>query len=65
MDEPLQDEQPDKTDEGDALSAQEQVDKPIATWTYCLQCKKVVSPLTYISDNTWVRSYLCTALHEY
>lgn len=55
MDEPLQDDQQDRSEDTDTLSEQEPVNKSIATWTYCLQCKKVVSPLTYISDNTWVR----------
>jgi 1-phosphatidylinositol-3-phosphate 5-kinase len=32
-------------------------DRPIATWTYCSNCKKVVSPLTYLSDTTWKYSF--------
>lgn len=32
-------------------------DKPIATWSYCHKCDKIVSPLTYISDNTWKFSF--------
>ena len=33
------------------------LDEPIATWTYCLNCKKVVTPLVFISDNTWKFSF--------
>jgi Phosphatidylinositol-4-phosphate 5-Kinase len=32
-------------------------DRPIATWTYCQQCRKVVTPLTFISDSTWKFSF--------
>ena len=28
-----------------------------ATWTYCMNCRKVVTPLTYISDETWRYSF--------
>lgn len=32
-------------------------DRPIATWTYCRNCKKLVAPLTYISERTWRFSF--------
>ena len=32
-------------------------DSPIATWTYCKHCNKVVTPLVYISENTWKFSF--------
>jgi Phosphatidylinositol-4-phosphate 5-Kinase len=32
-------------------------DRPIATWTYCQHCRKVVTPLTFISDLTWKFSF--------
>lgn len=32
-------------------------DRPIATWTYCQNCRKVVTPLVYISENTWKWSF--------
>jgi 1-phosphatidylinositol-3-phosphate 5-kinase len=35
----------------------EEIDKPIALWTYCKQCRKVVSPLVYISESTWKFSF--------
>lgn len=34
-----------------------EVDRPISTWTYCNHCRKIVSPLTYISDTTWKYSF--------
>lgn len=55
MDEPLQEDTSEKkNDDSDTLSEEDLIDKPIATWTYCMHCKKVVAPLTFISDNTWV-----------
>lgn len=61
MDEPLpSSEQPTKNDDEDAASEDDDegaVDRPIATWTYCQHCRKVVTPLTYISDNTWKFSF--------
>jgi 1-phosphatidylinositol-3-phosphate 5-kinase len=33
------------------------LDSPIATWTYCNNCGKVVTPLVYISDDTWKLSF--------
>jgi hypothetical protein len=36
---------------------QDDIDQHIATWTYCKHCKKVVTPLVYISDNTWKFSF--------
>jgi 1-phosphatidylinositol-3-phosphate 5-kinase len=41
-------------DEDDEDSAE---DSPIATWTYCKNCGKIVTPLVYISDNTWKYSF--------
>ena len=32
-------------------------DRPIATWTYCRKCQKLVAPLTYISERTWRFSF--------
>jgi len=32
-------------------------DPPIATWTYCKECAKVVTPLVFISENTWKYSF--------
>jgi 1-phosphatidylinositol-3-phosphate 5-kinase len=32
-------------------------DSPIATWTYCKNCSKVVTPLVFISENTWKYSF--------
>jgi len=32
-------------------------DNPIATWTYCHVCNEVVTPLTWLSTNTWKYSF--------
>jgi hypothetical protein len=40
-------------DDGDSETA----DRPIATWTYCRNCQKVVTPLVYISESTWKFSF--------
>jgi hypothetical protein len=32
-------------------------DSPIATWTYCKECAKVVTPLAWLSENTWKYSF--------
>ena len=32
-------------------------DSPIATWTYCNECAKIVTPLTWLSENTWKYSF--------
>ena len=32
-------------------------DSPIATWTYCNDCSEVVTPLTWLSENTWKYSF--------
>mmetsp|Transcript_59378 Transcript_59378/g.145265 ORF Transcript_59378/g.145265 Transcript_59378/m.145265 type:complete len:2104 (+) Transcript_59378:138-6449(+) len=32
-------------------------DAPIATWTYCKSCRKVVTPLVWISEDTWKYSF--------
>lgn len=45
----------DAANEVDSLS--DDTDSPIATWTYCKQCNKVVTPLVYISENTWKFSF--------
>ena len=34
-----------------------QLHSPIATWTYCNNCGKVVTPLVFISDDTWKYSF--------
>jgi 1-phosphatidylinositol-3-phosphate 5-kinase len=44
----------DKQDDDDSV---EQEDTPIATWTYCKQCCKVVTPLQWLSENTWKYSF--------
>eukprot|EP00934_Nitzschia_sp_Nitz4_P003840 Nitzschia sp. Nitz4//scaffold5_size260463//118602//124210//NITZ4_000980-RA/size260463-snap-gene-0.42-mRNA-1//-1//CDS//3329555334//3830//frame0 len=41
----------------DNSDADEVDDPPIATWTYCKNCSKVVTPLTYLSENTWKYSF--------
>ena len=38
-------------------SSNEPDSAPIATWTYCTKCRKVVTPLVYISDDTWQLSF--------
>ena len=45
----------DATNESD--SDGNDTDSPIATWTYCKRCNKVVTPLVYISENTWKFSF--------
>ena len=35
----------------------EERNRPIATWTYCKRCDKVITPLVYISENTWKFSF--------
>jgi 1-phosphatidylinositol-3-phosphate 5-kinase len=32
-------------------------ESPIATWSFCINCKKVVTPLVYISEDTWKFSF--------
>ena len=41
----------------DGEESEEIEDSPIATWTYCKSCAKVVTPLVYISENTWKYSF--------
>lgn len=36
---------------------EENEDMSIATWTYCKQCSKVVTPLVWLSENTWKFSF--------
>lgn len=59
MDEALQQSGPPKADEEEDASDEDEeaTDRPIATWTYCQHCQKVVTPLTYISDLTWKFSF--------
>uniref|UniRef100_A0A7S1Z8Z8 1-phosphatidylinositol-3-phosphate 5-kinase n=1 Tax=Ditylum brightwellii TaxID=49249 RepID=A0A7S1Z8Z8_9STRA len=45
------------TTDKDKSSPNKQVDSPIATWSYCSKCAKVVTPLVYISDDTWKFSF--------
>ena len=45
-----------KKDSDDEDSAENE-DSPIATWTYCKNCGKIVTPLVYISENTWKYSF--------
>ena len=40
-----------------AESEDQDLDSPIATWTYCNTCGKAVTPLVYISDDTWKLSF--------
>ena len=35
----------------------EETEDSIATWTYCRNCAKVVTPLVYILENTWKYSF--------
>jgi Phosphatidylinositol-4-phosphate 5-Kinase len=49
----LRDEDKDVQNDGD----DDVTDRPIATWTYCQHCRKVVTPLTFISDLTWKFSF--------
>lgn len=45
------------SDAGSSATESDSDDKPIATWTYCRKCGKVVTPLIFISDNTWKFSF--------
>lgn len=63
--EEMEDELPPSSDEekkGGATDARSpegegEPDRPIATWTYCRNCRKLVAPLTYISERTWRFSF--------
>ena len=60
MEDPLPSSEPPKKEDEEVQSEEDDennVDRPIATWTYCQRCRKVVTPLTYISDNTWKFSF--------
>ena len=61
MDGPLPPPPTDATRKGDRENNEsddrEGTDSPIATWTYCKNCNKVVTPLVYISENTWKFSF--------
>mmetsp|Transcript_4381 Transcript_4381/g.12074 ORF Transcript_4381/g.12074 Transcript_4381/m.12074 type:complete len:1827 (+) Transcript_4381:66-5546(+) len=43
--------------ESDAENEEEETEMPIATWSYCRKCEKVVSPLTFISEDSWKFSF--------
>jgi hypothetical protein len=58
MDQPLQENETDDDRETETSKHDDDApDKPIATWSYCHKCEKIVSPLTFISDNTWKFSF--------
>lgn len=62
MDEPLPPAPFDSTRKRNSTSRlddglEEVEDSPIATWTYCKNCCKVVTPLVYISEKTWKYSF--------
>lgn len=60
MDDPLPPAPFDTKDRGSAKpdsEDQDPEDSPIATWTYCSNCAKVVTPLVYISEDTWKYSF--------
>ena len=44
-------------DKETTTSSNESDNAPIATWTYCTHCRKVVTPLVFISDKTWQLSF--------
>ncbi|KAL7566411.1 hypothetical protein ACA910_000894 [Epithemia clementina (nom. ined.)] len=51
---------PDKTkgdSNGTSNSYDDDADQPIATWTYCRKCEKMVSALSFISEDTWKFSF--------
>jgi len=50
---PVEEDEDGSSDDEDSA----EVDKPIATWSYCNNCKKVVTPLVYISESTWSYSF--------
>jgi len=58
MDDPLPP-PPGKVDspKDDDDEAEDIEDAPIATWTYCKNCSRIVTPLVYISENTWKYSF--------
>lgn len=39
------------------IDDKEKEDAPIATWTFCMNCNRVVTPLVYISEDTWKISF--------
>jgi 1-phosphatidylinositol-3-phosphate 5-kinase len=47
----------DEKDKTGIKGENEKEDSPIATWTYSMSCKKVVTPLVYISEDTWKMSF--------
>lgn len=47
----------DDNNKSDDEDGEEIEDSPIATWTFCKHCNKVVTPLVYISENTWKYSF--------
>ena len=48
---------PSKRNSGSGDESEEKEERPIATWTYCKNCAKVVTPLVYISEHTWKYSF--------
>ena len=48
-----------RSDSDDATTddEDEETNQPIATWSYCRNCRKVVTPLVFISENTWKFSF--------
>lgn len=58
MEKPLEDDDTKDGREDEAKSQDDDaLDKPIATWSYCHKCDRIVSPLTYVSDHTWKFSF--------
>ena len=63
MDEPIPSAEKDSAKqppESSKIGKSEGVEKSndkIATWTYCMKCRKVVTPLTYVDEETWKYSF--------
>ena len=59
MEVPIQQQSESKKEEDEEASDEEEqeTDKPIATWTFCQNCRQVVTPMTFISENTWKFSF--------
>ena len=46
------------SDQNDNNSTSKMKNKnPIATWSYCANCSKVVTPLNYLTEETWKLSF--------
>ena len=56
---PSQSSEQDKAEEEESGPEDEDEEalKPITTWTYCNHCQKVVTPLNFISEETWKFSF--------